>query len=62
MNPIEFIEIAGGITLCLLVITILLSLFRRLQPKIMLRLHKVFGFATLIAALCHFALIMFSGG
>jgi hypothetical protein len=58
MNIFDLIKIAGGIAVGLLVITVALSLFRRFSPRIMLRAHKIFGFATLGAAICHVVLIM----
>ncbi|MBI5724225.1 MAG: hypothetical protein HZA50_09730 [Planctomycetes bacterium] len=58
MKIFELIRIVGGIAICLLIVTIALSVFRRFSPRIMLRLHKISGIATLGTALCHVIMVM----
>lgn len=48
----------GITTLVLLLLTASAGWFRRLKPRLLFKCHKVLALATVIAALCHAALVI----
>ncbi len=55
---IRFIKPMGITTISLLVLTVLVGLFRRKNPKTLLKWHKRFGITTLISAIIHATLVL----
>ena len=58
LTPGAFVEPMGITTLSLLVLTVVVGLFRRRQPKLLLKWHKRLGIITLVSALIHAALVL----
>jgi YHS domain-containing protein len=58
LTPGTLIKPMGIITLSLLVLTVIVGLFRRRLPKLLLKWHKCLGIITLISALIHAALVI----
>jgi len=58
LTPGALIEPMGITTLSLLVLTVLVGLFRRKRPRLLLKWHKRLGIITLISALIHVTLIL----
>ena len=57
---IKFIKPMGIATLSLLILTFLMGIFRRKKPKLLLKWHKRLGITTLIVAITHALLVLFT--
>ncbi len=54
------IQPLGAATLTLIIVTVALGVFRRANPKGMLRWHKITGILALISGVCHALLVLFA--
>jgi len=56
-----FVKPTGLTTLSLVIIAASLGAMRKIRPRLMLRLHKIFAALAVISALCHATLVFLSG-
>jgi len=56
-----FIKPTGLVTLSLIVTAVGLAALRKIRPRTMLKLHKIFAALALLSALCHATLVFMSG-
>jgi len=61
VNLWPYIKPTGLITLSLMLVAAGLAALRKVRPRLMLRLHKVFAALTVVSALCHATLVFLSG-
>jgi len=61
VNLWPFIEPTGLVTLSLIVITAGLAALRKIRPRTMLKLHRIFAALAVLSALCHATLVLLSG-
>jgi hypothetical protein len=54
----QYVEPFGLATLSLLIVTFCFGLFRKENPKVLLKWHKRLACVTIIAASCHATLVM----
>ena len=56
----SFIKPTGLITLSLIIIAAGLAGLRKIRPRLMLKLHKIFAALAVVSALCHATLVFLS--
>jgi len=61
VNLWPFIKPTGLVTLSLIVTAVGLAALRKIRPRTMLKLHKIFAALALLSALCHATLVFLSG-
>ena len=61
VNLWPFIEPTGLVTLSLVIIAAGLAALRKLRPRTMLKLHRIFAALAVLSALCHATLVFLSG-
>lgn len=61
VNLWPFIKPTGLTTLSLMVIAAGLAAMRKIRPRLLLKLHKIFAALTVVSGLCHATLVFLAG-